>query len=162
MGVDPRLLESLAAWRDSRAVILGVGNVLRGDDAAGPLICERLAGRLAAAVFDAGAAPENYVGPILRAEPEVLLVIDAVDSGNSPGWIGVFAPADIHRFTFSTHALSLHLFLDRLRRDRPLEARLIGIQVGRRGLGEGVSPQVREAIGTVSDTLAALLPLSAG
>jgi len=162
MGVDRRLLESLAAWRDSKAVILGVGNILKGDDAAGPLVCERLSGgRLSAVVIDAGTAPENYVRPILNAEPDVLLIVDAVDFGGRTGEIRIFEPAEIRRFAFSTHALSLHLFIDRLQQERPLTAHLIGIQAGERGLGDTVSSAVHEAIETLAVTLAVLFPLPA-
>ena len=157
MGVDRRLLEALAAWRDSKAVILGVGNILKGDDAAGPLVCERLSGGgLSAVVIDAGTAPENYVRPILNAEPDVLLIVDAVDFGGPKGEIRIFEPAEIRRFAFSTHALSLHLFVDRLEQERPLTAHLIGIQAGPRRLGDALSSAVHEATEALAETLAAL------
>jgi hydrogenase 3 maturation protease len=156
MGVDLQLLESLAHWRESKAVILGVGNILRGDDAAGPLVCERLSGRVSARVIDAGAVPENYIGPVLEASPDVLFVVDAVDFGGRPGQIRVCAPDDIHGFTFSTHALSLHLSIDLIRRERKCEVRVIGIQAGTTKLGDCLSPAVQEAAGALADTLAQL------
>ncbi len=161
MGVDQSLLESLARWRNAKAVILGVGNVLKGDDAVGPRLCERLSGSLSAVVIDGGTAPENHIRPIQKAEPEVLLIVDAIDFGGSPGQIRLFELAEITRFAFSTHTLSLHLFIDLLQGDRPLDVRLVGIQAGPRKLGEGLSPAMQEAVETLSDTFTTLFPPSA-
>ncbi|MDI6451550.1 hydrogenase 3 maturation endopeptidase HyCI [Anaerobaca lacustris] len=127
-------------------MILGVGSMLMGDDAAGPLICERMAGRSSAVVIDAGTVPENYIGPIRRAAPDVLLVVDAVDFGGVVGRIRLFEPGEICAFAFGTHALSLHLFLQELGRERPLDVRLIGIQPGPRELGGSVSSAVQKTI----------------
>lgn len=160
MGDDRALLEFLARWRDSKAVILGVGNALKGDDAAGPVVCERLAGNVSAVVIDGGTAPENHIRPIRKAEPEVLLIVDAVDFSGPPGQIRLFEPAEIARFTFSTHSLSLHLFIDLLQADRPLDVRLVGIQAGPRRLGDGLSPAVQEAVDALSDAFRTLFPPS--
>lgn len=156
MEAVPEPLRSLTRWRNAKAVILGVGNTLMGDDAAGPLVCERLAGRSAAVVIDAGTVPENYVGPIRRAAPDVLLVVDAIDFGGAAGQIRVFGSADICAFAFGTHALSFHLFLDELRRERLIDVRLIGIQAGSRDLAGTVSPAVQHAAEMVVEALGAL------
>lgn len=149
-------MESLIQWRDSKVVILGVGNTLKGDDAAGPLVCECLSGRVPARVIDAGVTPENYIGSILEAAPDVLLIVDAVDFGGSPGQIRICTPDQVRRFAFSTHALSLHSLVDVIRREKKLEVYLIGIQAGRTRLGDCLSPAMREAVETVVDTLTAL------
>jgi hydrogenase 3 maturation protease len=156
MGADRQLLESLAKWRELRVVILGVGNTLKGDDAAGPLVCERLSGRVPATVIDAGATPENYIRPILEASPEILLIVDAVDFGGCPGQIRICVPDQIRRFAFSTHALSLHLSIDVIRREKKLEVYLIGIQPGGMRLGDSLSPAIQAAVETLVDTLTEL------
>jgi len=134
-------------------VILGVGNTLKGDDAAGPLVCERLSGRVSATVIDAGAVPENYIGPVLEALPDVLFVVDAVDFGGRPGQIRVCMPEEIRGFAFSTHALSLHLSIELICRETNLEVRVIGIQASGTKLGDCLSPAVRDAAETLADTL---------
>ncbi|MBN1507908.1 MAG: hydrogenase 3 maturation endopeptidase HyCI [Sedimentisphaerales bacterium] len=154
--MDQRLLESLAQWRDSRVVIVGIGSTLKGDDAAGPLVCERLSGRVSARVIDAGTVPENYIGVILKASPDVLFIVDAIDFGGRPGQIRVCMPDQIQALAFSTHALALHLSLDLVRRERTLDVRVIGIQAAQTKLGDCLSPAVREAVGTLVDTLTQL------
>ncbi len=161
MAIDRALCESLAKWRDANAVILGVGNVLKGDDAAGPLLCERLSDRVRATVIDAGTVPENYVQPILRAAPDLLLIVDAVEFGAPVGSIRILEPAKTERFAFSSHSLSLHLFVERLTTDRPCDVRLIGIQPGPRRLGDSASPPMQAAIDSLAETLCSLWTPSA-
>jgi len=156
MAADPQLLQSLAQWHNAKAVILGIGNALKGDDAAGPLVCERLAGRVSAKVIDAGTTPENYITPILRVAPDVLLIVDAMDFGGEPGQMRVCTPDELHRYAISTHALSLHLAIDMIRRDTKLDVRLIGIQANRMKFGDSLSPAVRDAAAMLADTLAEL------
>jgi hydrogenase 3 maturation protease len=153
MAGDRQLLERLAPYRAAKVVILGIGNPLKGDDAVGSLVCARLSGRVPATVIDAGGVPENYIGPVLRAAPEVLLVVDAVDCGGPPGQIRVCTPDEIEPHAFSTHALSLHLALDLIRREKRLEVYVIGIQAGAMRLGDGLSAPVREAAETLADAL---------
>ncbi len=152
MGVNQQLLEFLRPWQDSKVVILGIGNTLKGDDAAGSLVCERLSGNVRATVIDAGTTPENYIGPVLEAAPDVLLIVDAVDFGGPPGQIRVCRPDEIQGFAFSTHALSLHLSIDLIRRERMLEVCFIGAQPSRTKLGDCLSPAMREAVETLVDT----------
>lgn len=146
MGVDHQLSESLAQWRNARVVILGVGNTLKGDDAVGPLVCERLSGRVSARVIDAGTTPENYIRPILEASPDVLLIVDAIQFGACPGEMRIVPLDQVDRSIFSTHALSLHLSIDLIRRERPLEACLVGIQAGNVRFGSCLSPAVGDAV----------------
>jgi Ni,Fe-hydrogenase maturation factor len=64
----------------------------------------------------------------------VLLIVDAVDFGAI--WqIRVVTPDEIHGFTFSTHALALHLSIDLIRRERKLEV-YDRIQAARTKLGD--------------------------
>ena len=154
------LRERLSALRGSRAVILGVGNVLKGDDGTGPLVCEALQGTVSAKVIDAGTVPENYIRPVIDARPQVLLVADAVDFGGCPGAIGVFRPDQINDAAFSTHALSLRLFVDVLRQDIEVDVLVLGIQPGSTRLGAPVSSRVEGSIQLVTDALREVFPVA--
>ncbi|UCD49348.1 MAG: hydrogenase 3 maturation endopeptidase HyCI [Phycisphaerales bacterium] len=153
------LRERLGVLAGSRALILGVGNVLKGDDGVGPLVCEALAGKIAARVMDAGTVPENYLRPIIEASPQFLLVIDAVDFGGTPGAIGLFTPDQINDVAFSTHALSLRLFIDVLRTDIEVDVLLLGVQPVCTQLGQPVSAPVQESIQEVTAVLGAIFPV---
>jgi hydrogenase 3 maturation protease len=152
MGADRQLSEFLETLCGSNVLILGVGNVLKADDAAGPLVCERLSGKISAKVIDAGKAPENHIRPILKAAPNTLLIVDAVDFGGQPGQMRLLGPEQIRKSGLSTHALSLHLFIDVLRREGDMDVHLIGIQAGHTRLGDPLSPAVERAIAMLVDT----------
>jgi hydrogenase 3 maturation protease len=153
MGVDQQLWETLARRRRSNVVVLGVGNTLRGDDAAGPAVCERLSGRVWPRVIDAGATPENYIGSVLEAAPDILLIVDAADFGGCPGEIRLCTPDQIRTPAFCTHALSLNLAIDLIRHERTLEVYLIGIQADGMRLGDGLSPAASGAVETLVSAL---------
>ena len=96
MGSDNKsLLEQLEKLRGSKTVILGIGNTLKGDDGAGPLVCEGLSGKVCAEVMDVGTVPENYIQPIIKKRPQNLVIIDAIDFGGLVGEIKVFKPEQI-------------------------------------------------------------------
>ena len=85
MDSSSPLYMQLSKFRKSKVLILGIGNPLKADDAAGPLVCEKISGRVKADVIDAGTVPENYIGSIIKKAPENILIIDAIDFDAKPG-----------------------------------------------------------------------------
>lgn len=158
MSVYETLLAALADFRKSRVTILAIGNRLKGDDAAGPLVCDKLANRTSAALIDSGSVPENYIGPVRTSEPELLLIIDAVELGCPPGTVKILDPESLSRFTSSTHAPSPRLFIDLLRADLPVTALLIAVQPVETGLGTSLTPAVQTAVNELADALAIIFP----
>ena len=84
------ILSPLEHCRGVRTVIVCIGNRLKGDDAAGSILYDRLAGRISANLIDAATVPENYIQTIIRKEPRSIIVVDAVDFGQPPGAVGLF------------------------------------------------------------------------
>ena len=167
MGTDQQLLRQLNKLRNSATVIVGIGNLLKGDDGVGPLVCEQLAGKTSAELIDAGTVPENYIQPIIKKAPRNLLVIDAIDFGAPAGTIRIFEPEQLNSYALSTHTLSPRLFVDmvcqNLRRDPALrepDVYFVGIQPAQTQLGESVSPQVSQAVQQLSKILAEIFPLA--
>ena len=68
-----------------KTVIVGIGNSLRGDDGFGPALVQRLQGRVRPVCIDAGVAPENYLGRIVKEQPDTVLLVDAAHLGLEPG-----------------------------------------------------------------------------
>lgn len=153
-----QLRECLCMLRGLRVAILGVGNVLKADDGAGPLLCQALHGIVAAPVIDAGTAPENHLGPIIRARPQRLLVVDAVDFGGHPGAIAIFHARQIRDVAVSTHAVSLRLLVNVLRDEIDVDVLLLGIQPESTQLDKPVSAPVQEAIETLTEMLREAFP----
>jgi len=158
MGTD-ELFNQLNKLRGSKTVIVGVGNVLKGDDAAGPLLCHELQKTgVCAQVIDAGTAPENYIQPIIKKTPQNLLFIDAMDFGAPPGTIRLFKPEQLSSFTYSTHILSPRILAEMVCRDVKADVYFIGVQPAQVKLGQPLSEQVSRAVRELSRLIAKIFP----
>jgi len=160
MSANESLLKQLNKLRGSATVIVGIGNILKGDDGAGPLVCEQLKrGKVCADLIDAGTVPENYIQPIIKKALKNLLVIDAIDFGAPPGTIKIFKPEQLNSHAISTHTLSPRLFVDMVCQNIKLDVYFVGIQPAQVQLGQSISPQVSQAIQHLSQVLTEVFPL---
>lgn len=111
-------------------VVLGVGSELRGDDAIGLKVVEKLQEvnnpRLVA--LAGGTVPENLTGEIKRLKPSHLIIVDAADLKEAPGTIKLINPEEIGGYSFSTHALPLKVLIDFIREDWPCKVTIIVVQ----------------------------------
>jgi hydrogenase 3 maturation protease len=148
------LRRCLQAALSGRAVLLGVGNRMRGDDAAGSLLADRLASRIPVMVVDGGSAPENVVEHIASHRPDTVVLLDAVDFGGKPGEVRFFDGASVGAGGLSTHALSLEAVAEYLRSRGGTRVCMLGIQPARVALGEGLSPEVADSLTRLADALA--------
>lgn len=125
-----RLISSLKGWE--RIAVLGIGSELRGDDAAGLKVLEKLGiatgPRDDVALFHGGSAPENLTGAIRAFNPTHLIVIDAADLGKKPGFARILTGGEIEGTTFSTHSLPISIILRYLRSTVNAKEIVIGIQ----------------------------------
>lgn len=137
-----------------RVVVVGVGNRLRGDDAAGPLLARRLARRCAVACVDAGSALENHLGAIIRRRPDTVLLVDAVHLGRSPGQWEFLDPGRIEEQGLSTHDLSLRLCLEYLGWNIDGAVFLLGLQPRSVRFGGGLSGPVRRSLRVLEQRIA--------
>ena len=147
--------EALAPLLERRWLLVGVGNVLRGDDGFGPFLARALDERGLPAL-DGGPAPENLTGPILRAAPEVLLLADAADFGAEPGALRLVDPAELDTGSGSTHDPGFDLLLDYLGRNREMEVALIAAQPATLEFGAVMSPAVEDALDRAADVIASV------
>lgn len=156
----------------TRVLVIGCGNPLRGDDAAGPVLVRRLWDRgLPEGVrcADGGTGGMDVVLQ-MRGVPEVILV-DACRTGAEPGAIFEVPGAEVanvpplaginlHALRWD-HALAFARWL--LREGRPERVTAFLIEGATFDVGAALSPPVDRAIDTVVELLAArLAPLAAG
>lgn len=132
--------------------MIGVGNPLRGDDAAGPAVVERLRGRV----------PEGVCLKVCDGEPAELLealdgaervvFVDAVRAGGEPGELHLFdaaaSPLPATTGSASTHGLGLAeaLELGRALGQLPETVAVVGIEAAGDEHGAALSPPVAAAI----------------
>ena len=78
-------------------IVFCVGSVLRGDDAAGPLLAKKLEDFPVEGwtAVDGGQTPENDLGYLRRLAPRRLLLVDAAAMGLEPGAIRRLQAADV-------------------------------------------------------------------
>jgi hydrogenase 3 maturation protease len=128
-----------------RIVFAGVGNRSRGDDAIGPLVVDRLEGRVPHA-FDVGPSPENATGLIKKLKPKVIVFIDAlIFKDLPPGAPMIVEIDDIRHSGESTHTLSLDVVMEYLKMETGADVFMIGVQPGRIADGEGLTAGMQDA-----------------
>lgn len=138
-----------------KTVILGIGNTLRRDDGAGPKVIERLreAQNCRHLLIDAGTAPENFTGVIVKEMPDTVIIIDAADMGGNPGEYSLLKKDEILKQGFSTHNMSPDLFIGYLERFTKANIYMIGIQPADTSFGEGLTKEVEVAVEKICDYL---------
>ncbi|MBC7327806.1 hydrogenase 3 maturation endopeptidase HyCI [bacterium] len=124
--------------------VLGVGNPLMGDDSVGSFIAENLKDKIDAPVFVGEDVPENYLYDIIREEPEILLVIDAVDFGGKAGEARLIDLEDITPRFLSSHGMSLNIMASILK-EKGCQIILLGIQPKKMAFGAEMSEEVMKS-----------------
>jgi len=153
-----------------RTLVIGCGNLLRGDDAAGPELARRLRERgLPAGVHcvDAGTGGID-VALQMRNVPEVIFV-DACRSASEPGSLFEVpgteleklpppAGLNLHAFRWD-HAIALARGL--LGDEYPARVTAYLVEGERFAAGQGLSPKVSEAVDRLADLLESRLASAA-
>ena len=149
------LLNQLTAdsARFPRVAILGIGNCLRCDDAAGVLAARALikqaASRENILILEAGPAPENSTGRLREFAPDLVIFLDAAQMGLPPGAIRWIPDESIDGMSASTHGLPLPILARYLSLDLRCQVVMLGIQAASNEVGECVSPEVLQAVDEV-------------
>lgn len=109
-------------------ILLGIGNDLLGDDGVGIYIVHHFSkdGWIS---IDGGIMPENFVRPIRDKKPELIVIVDAVQMGLTPGSARQIPSEFIQDCGICSHQLPLTHLISLL---SPICKRvlLIGIQPG--------------------------------
>ena len=142
-----------------RVAVIGIGNELSGDDAAGVLtvrsVSEQLEKRDNLLLLEGHSAPENLSKPIRQFKPDLLLIVDAVNSGGElhPGeviWLEMDAVGGISALT---HRMPPTVFAKFIQHETGCKIAILGIQVVQVDFDSPVSPEIAEAVKTVSEAL---------
>jgi hydrogenase 3 maturation protease len=144
VAVIDQLRECLAG----KIVVIGIGNPMRGDDALGQKVIARLAelGAPECVLIDAETAPERHFGEIEAAQPDGVLLIDAVDFGGSCGEVAFFEEDNLPDRASSTHDVPLVVLMRYIRLTTQARVGLLGIQPAQTDFGTPLSAPVEEAV----------------
>lgn len=136
----------------AKVAIVGIGNKLRSDDAAGILVAQKLMQSRCVRhlkhvlVMDAGHAPENMTGELRRFAPGVIMLIDAAEMGELPGTVRSIPMEDLDGMSASTHSMPLSMLAGYLTLELHCDVALLGIQPSSNDFGENVSLVVLQAV----------------
>ncbi|MBD3264986.1 MAG: hydrogenase maturation protease [Candidatus Omnitrophica bacterium] len=134
-----------------KVVFIGVGNPLRGDDGFGSRFIRRLEGLRNVVCFDAGSTPENYTGKIIKEKPDTIVIVDAVHLGGPAGTYQILKPDEISKSGFSTHDISLTMFVDYVKSHLRANMYLLAVQPENISFGEGLSPALENALRRIEE-----------
>jgi hydrogenase 3 maturation protease len=147
-----------------RIVLLGIGQPLKGDDAAGVFVARsiarhpRIAKSEEIAVIVAADTPESRTAEIRRFSPSHVLMIDAGSGGQVPGTIFFPEFREMEPEEITTHRLPLSLLARYLEETVPCKVILVAIEPASFSSGRKLSPPVRRTAGQLARFLADLLP----
>jgi hydrogenase 3 maturation protease len=154
---------SLSSWKSSlslalanarrlnpRVALLGIGNELNGDDAAGVLVARRLKTKLAGCdhllIIEAGPAPENFTAPLRRFAPGLVILVDAAEMDEPPGAIAWVDWQQSEGLSASTHSLPPSVLAKYLIHELDCQVGLLLVQAQQVEMGEPVSTPVAQAV----------------
>jgi hydrogenase maturation protease HycI len=140
-----------------RAAIVGVGNELKADDGIGLRVAKSLQedGLSGKDILIIPAdVPENWIQPIIKFRPELLVLIDTADFQGKSGEIRAVKDDEISKVFTNTHSIPLVLFIEAIKERIP-KARtvFIGIQPKQLAFGKPMSQEVREAGRKAADVI---------
>ena len=133
--------------------IIGIGNIMRGDDGCGPRLIESLKKKNTRAnLFDCGTVPENYIFPILATSCDTVILVDAADLKTEPGSMKILSLSELSGAGLSTHNSSIRLFTDLLMTGKDdLNIFAVTVQPKSIAFGESLSPAVLESVDKLTD-----------
>jgi hydrogenase 3 maturation protease len=166
VSLHNEIKKASASDRPARVAVLGIGNELDGDDAAGMLVVRALqplvAGLAGVRVIEAGTAPENFTGTLRRFAPDLVIAVDAAWLGLAAGRAAWLSAKDIDGVGALTHGLPLSMLGRYLTNELGCHFGILAIQVLDTGFGQAVTLPVAAAYRRVARSLARLFYTSIG
>jgi len=97
-------------------------------------------------LVEAGQAPENFSGTLRRFQPDLVILIDAADMGQSAGSVSCLDWRETGGFSASTHSLPLNMLSIFLISELDCQVMVLGIQPVQMGMGQPLSREVELAV----------------
>ncbi len=120
-------INKLKRLENKKILFFCIGNILKGDDGVGEYIYKRLHNKRGnIQKISGGNAPLNYIGKIQQFSPEIVIIIDCIDSKNLPGYVIFTSLNSIYSLPVDTHSGLLKEFINTLTFDN--EWYILGIQ----------------------------------
>ncbi|MCR4433090.1 MAG: hydrogenase maturation protease [Caldiserica bacterium] len=140
-------------------VILGAGSTLRGDDGWAFYLLSALKKSIPEGVhlFWGESAPESFLSPILRLNPEAVLICDAGDIPGSSGNWEFFDPEELPDEPLFSHRFPLKLLAEEVKKGSSAQVKFLLLKPAGIEFSLELSPQVRRAIPKIVSFLREIL-----
>ncbi len=157
-------LSDLPDYCRKPTLVLGVGNLLFGDDGFGCEVVSYLESHYqvpeAVCLLDAGTGVRSLLFTLCLSDerPQRSLIVDAIDAGRTPGEIFEIDPAEIPPVKlddFSMHQLPTSNLLRELQQTCGVEVRVLACQTGPlpEAISQGLSKAVSDAVPRAAEWL---------
>lgn len=140
-----------------KVVLVGIGNILRGDDGFGPALIERLKGKVRAVCLDAATTLENYAARIAGENPDTVLIVDAVSLERQPGAYEIIGTPEIIQSGMTTHDISPRMFIEYLQNQTKADIYMLGVQPKNIAIGDEISTPVKQTLKAIEQILKEVL-----
>jgi hydrogenase 3 maturation protease len=153
-----KLGEYLASARN--IAVMGIGNEMMGDDAAGALVARELNqlriqnSEFRIQVYETSTTPENFNGAIRKLGPDLVVMVDSADMGMNPGTVAFLDTKQMHTMMHSTHTLPLSFLAGYLEQMGTARVIALGIQAGHIRLDQPMTREVAESVKLIVKTFA--------
>lgn len=125
---------------------MGIGNEFKADDIFGLLVVGQLSAAFPKSenilILNAGPVPENYTGTLRRFNPELVVMVDAVDMQKEAGSVAWVDYDSLEGMSGFTHAPAPAMLAGFLRDELHCRIALIGVQPGSLEFDQPVSATV--------------------
>ena len=147
------LKEQLADAMQGTVVVMGIGNLCRGDDAAGSLAARRVSDVPGVHVIDAQDVPENYLCQVADQRPDTVVLIDCADLKSAPGSVALLDKDQTAAYWPSTHRVPISLLMNYLEREIHTRVLLIAIQPRQTAFLQPMSTAVSSSVEAIAGML---------
>lgn len=157
------LEDELHTWlKGAKSVVVaGIGNAIRRDDYVGVKIVEDLRGKVSDDVhlIECETVPESFVDEIIGIRPSHVLLVDAALLGQRPGTAHLYEAEEVMNVpSISTHTMPLRVFCDYVTELTGASIALILIEPKDTEFGEGLTPELEDAVKRIEKDLINGLP----
>jgi hydrogenase 3 maturation protease len=139
--------ESLGKALDGakKAVVVGIGNELNGDDGFGVFVASKLGNFGKTVSILAHTVPENFISKIAAEKPSHVIFLDAAILDAEPGTLQLIIADDLARLRTMTHRIPLSKLIERLKGLHECQILIVGLEPKAMEVGTGLSKEAKRS-----------------
>jgi hydrogenase maturation protease len=141
-------------------LICGAGNRNNADDGIGPASIDDIGSELKAdgvTFLDLGSSPQDFAKEASGLNPDRIVIITSIDMGKTAGSIGIIGSQEARKLLRDDGKVGLEMFIIYVERATEAKVDVIGVQPWSRRQNHVLSPEARNAMTVVKQTVKEML-----